>query len=106
MLQILFYGLLAFFLMLYVLRALLMTGYDQLNISSSEERKRFSFFKCWMLKLLLLKPLSQSKLTPRSIDHKVHIRFQQKAGFYYYSLWACMFVILLLAAKIYLGLFS
>lgn len=105
MLLLIFYASLAVFFLLYVMRALLMAGYDQQNITR-EDRKSFSLVKTWLLKMLLFTPLSQMKLTPRSIDHKVHVRFQRKSTLYYYGLWACLFVILLLAAKIYLGLFS
>ncbi len=105
MLQLMFYGFIAFFLLLYTLRALLMAGYDNLNIKN-EHRKGSSILKGWTKKMLFLTPILTPKLTPRSIDHKVHMRFQQKSTIYYYGLWACLFVILLLAAKIYLGLFS
>lgn len=105
MLILVFYGSIAAFLLLYVMRALLMAGYDQQNMNRGE-RKNFSLVKTWLLKMLRLTPISQPKLSPRSIDHKVHIRFQRKSTLYYYGLWACLFVMLLLAAKIYLGLFS
>lgn len=105
MLLLIFYGSVAVFVLLYVMRALLMAGYEQQNINR-EERKSFSLVKTWLLKMLRLTPISQPKLAPRSIDHKVHVRFQRKSTLYYYGLWACLFVILLLAAKIYLGLFS
>ena len=100
-----FYGSIALFLLLYVMRALLMAGYDNQNVKH-QQRTGGSIVKNWFSKMLLLTPILQSKLNPRSIDHKVHMRFQRKASIYYYGLWACLFVILLLAAKIYLGLFS
>ena len=100
-----FYGSIALFLLLYVMRALLMSGYDNQNVKHNQ-RNGSSIVRGWIRKMLFLKPILQLKLTPRSIDHKVHMRFQKTATLYYYGLWACLFVILLLAAKIYLGLFS
>lgn len=100
-----FYGSIALFMLLYVMRALLMSGYDNQNVKHNQ-RTGSSIVKGWIRKMLRLTPILQLKLTPRSIDHKVHVRFQRIASFYYYGIWACLFVILLLAAKIYLGLFS
>lgn len=100
-----FYGSIALFILLYVMRALLMSGYDNQNLKH-EQRKGSSIVRGWIKKMLRLTPIRQLKLTPRSIDHKVHMRFQRIASFYYYALWACLFVILLLSAKIYLGFFS
>jgi ABC-type multidrug transport system fused ATPase/permease subunit len=104
MLMLLLYGSFALLLLLYVMRALLMAGYDNLNLKHIQ-RNNNSLVKGWIQKMLRLKPITQMKLTPRSIDQKIHVRFQKKATFYYYGIWACMFAILFLAAKIYLDAF-
>lgn len=104
MLMLVFYAAIFAFAVLYILRALLMAGYDNLNLKH-EQRTGNSIMKGWLSKMLQLLPLSQSKLNPRSIDHKVHIRFQKKSTLYYYALWACLFAILFLAAKIFLDAF-
>ncbi len=105
MMPLLLYASLFAFAVVYLLRALLMAGYEILN-QKHEKRKNTSIFKSWVSHILLLKPITQAKLKPRSIDHKVHMRFQQKSTIYYFMLWACLFVILFLSSKIYLGLFS
>jgi ABC-type multidrug transport system fused ATPase/permease subunit len=104
MLMLLLYGSFALLFILYVMRALLMSGYDNLNVKHIE-RTNQSVMKGWVNKMLRLKPITQMKLNPRSIDHKIHMRFQKKATLYYYGIWACMFAILFLAAKIYLDAF-
>lgn len=104
MLTLLLYGFFALLLLLYVMRALLMAGYDNLNLKHVQ-RNNNSLIRGWMQKMLQLKPITQMKLNPRSIDHKIHIRFQKKATIYYYGIWVCLFAILLLVAKIYLGAF-
>lgn len=98
------YGLIALFAFIYLLRALLMAGYERLN-AKSEKGKEFSFFSRFLVIIVSVKPLLQPKLRATSIDHKRHLVFQQKATVYYYLLWAVLFVILFLAAKIYLGAF-
>lgn len=98
------YGLIALFTMVYLLRALLMTGYERLNVKS-EKGKEFPFISRLLSIIILVKPLLQPKLRATSIDHKRHLVFQQKASVYYYLLWAVLFIILFLAAKIYLGAF-
>ncbi len=98
------YGLIALFTMVYLLRALLMTGYERLNVKS-EKGKEFPFISRLLSIIILVKPLLQPKLRATSIDHKRHLVFQQKESVYYYLLWAVLFIILFLAAKIYLGAF-
>lgn len=100
----LLYATLAFLFFFYVMRALLMAGYDNLNLQHIH-RNNHSILRAWFQKMLQLKPITQVKLQPSSIDHKVHMRFQKKATFYYYGIWACLFLILGLAAKIYLEAF-
>lgn len=104
MLMLLLYGSFALLFVLYVLRALLMAGYDNLNLKHVQ-RNNNSLMRGWLKKMLRLKPITQMKLNPRSIDHKIHVRFQKKATLYYYGIWACLFAILFLAAKIYLDAF-
>ncbi len=105
MITLLLYAALLIFVVVFMLRALLMAGYDNINLKH-EKRKGSSIFKGWLNQMLRLKPITQAKLKPRSIDHKVHLRFQRKSILYYYILWICLFVILFLSSKIYLGLFS
>jgi hypothetical protein len=104
MLMLLLYGSFALLFVLYVMRALLMAGYDNLNLKHIQ-RNNNMLMRRWIGKMLQLKPITQMKLNPRSIDHKIHIRFQKKATLYYYGIWICMFAILFLAAKIYLDAF-
>lgn len=104
MLMHLLYGSFALLLLLYVMRALLMAGYDNLNLKHIQ-RNNNTVMRGWMNKMLRLKPITQMKLNPRSIDHKIHMRFQKKATLYYYGIWVCLFAILLLVAKIYLDAF-
>lgn len=104
MMTLLLYGALFLFALLYALRALLMAGYDNQNLKYAQ-RSGNSIVKGWVQKMLQLKPITQQQLKPHSIDAKVHIRFQRKSTFYYYSLWICMFMILFLGAKIYLDAF-
>lgn len=104
MMMLLLYAAVFVFIVVFMLRALLMAGYENIN-QKHERRKTSSIFKGWLNQMLLLKPIGQPKLKPRSIDHKVHMRFQRKSTLYYYALWICLFVILFLIAKIYLGAF-
>ena len=104
MLMRLLYGSIALFFLLYLLRGLLMAGYEHLNMRNDKEKKRL-LLSDWVRKLLLLKPISQFKLSPKSIDYKKHVRFQNRSAFYYYALWACLFTILFLAARIFLDAF-
>jgi hypothetical protein len=104
MMMLLLYAAVFVFVLIFMLRALLMAGYENVNLKH-ERRKGSSVLKGWINQMLLLKPLTQPKLKPRSIDHKVHMRFQRKSTFYYYALWACLFLILFLIAKVYLRAF-
>jgi hypothetical protein len=104
MLMRLLYGSIALFFFFYLLRGLLMAGYEQLNLKN-DKRKRDLILRGWAGKLLTLKPLSQFKLSPKSIDYKKHLRFQKQSAFYYYVIWACLFIILFLCARIFLDAF-
>jgi hypothetical protein len=104
MLMLLLYAAVFIFVVVFILRALLMAGYENMN-QKHERRKTSSIFKGLLNQILLMKPIGQPKLRPRSIDHKVHMRFQRKSTIYYYALWICMFIILYLVAKIYMGAF-
>ena len=104
MLMQLLYGSIALFFLLYFLRGLLMAGYDHLNMKH-DRRKNEMLMRGWRSKLLRLKPITQFKLTPKSIDYKKHVRFQKQATFYYYLIWACLFTILFLCARIFLDAF-
>lgn len=104
MLQLFFYLLILVFLLLYFMRGLLMAGYENLRYKNNY-KKSGPVVKSLVQILLLLKPLLQPKLIPKGVDYKIYERFQKKATFYYFVLWICLFLILFLAAKIYLNAF-
>jgi len=104
MIQELFYTVVIVFFLLYVLRGLLMVGYDNLKFKNNF-KKSGTIAKGLMENLFTLKPLLQKKLTPKGIDYKVYERFQQKSTIYYAGLWICLFIILFLGASIYMGAF-
>lgn len=101
MMQGLFYAIVFLFLLLYVMRGLLMVGYDNLKYKNNF-KKSGTIAKGLILKLFTLKPLLQKKLTPKGVDYKVYQRFQRKSTIYYAGLWICLFMILFLAANIYI----
>ncbi|RXK57707.1 hypothetical protein ESA94_19470 [Lacibacter luteus] len=104
MLNLMLYGMIALFMFFYLLRALLMAGYERLNAKHDKNRP-VSFGNRFLSIVLKLKPLLQSRLRAVSIDQKKHLVFQQKATVYYYLLWLTLFAILFLTAKIYLNAF-
>jgi len=104
MYQVLLYSLIAFFLFIYFLRALLFAGYESLQ-HRTNLKKTGILAKLVLNKMLTLKPIFQIKLPAKGIDHKVHQRFQSKAWMYYWLLWLTLFAILFLAARIYLNAF-
>ncbi|MFY7840409.1 MAG: hypothetical protein ACOVP7_09035 [Lacibacter sp.] len=101
MLRLLLLFLLILLIGVYLLRALLMASYENLN-NKHERAKTDSLFNKWLLMIFSLKPLLQSKLRARSIDHKMHLRFQSRATVYYYVLWVDLFLLLILASNEYL----
>jgi len=105
MTQELFYAIVLFFLLLYVLRGLLMVGYDNLKFKNNL-KKSGTIAKGLLNNLLTLKPLLQNKLTPKGVDYKVYIRFQRKSTIYYAGLWICLFLMLFLGASIYMDAFK
>ena len=105
MLNLLLYGMIALFVLIYLLRSLLMAGYERLNAKNEKGQHGSSLGELLLNIIITLKPLRQSKLRARSIDQKRHLVFQQKATVYYYMLWITLFVILFLAAKVYLNAF-
>lgn len=105
MLNLLLYGMIALFLFVYLLRALLMAGYERLNAKNEKRQHGSSLGVLLLNTIITLKPLREAKLRARTIDQKRHLVFQQKATVYYYMLWVTLFVILFLGAKVYLDAF-
>jgi len=95
---ILFFG-------LYIMRTLLITGYDNLKYLNGKVPLK-NFFKDFIKYFFSSTPLIQKRLEPRGYDHKMYIRFQKRFGLYYFALWILLFSILFFAAKIYLNAFS
>lgn len=104
MTQGLFYAIVFLFLLLYVMRGLLMVGYDNLKYKNNF-KKSGTIAKGLIIKLLTLKPLLQNKLMPKGVDYKVYVRFQKKSTIYYAGLWVCLFLMLFLGASIYMNAF-
>ncbi len=104
MTQGLFYAIILIFILLYVLRGLLMVGYDNLKFKNNL-KKGGTIAKGLVRNLLTLKPLLQNKLTPKGVDYKVYQRFQKKSTIYYAGLWLCLFMMLFLGASIYMSAF-
>jgi hypothetical protein len=104
MTQGLFYAIIFLFLLLYVMRGLLMVGYDNLKYKNNF-KKSGTIAKGLITKLFTLKPLLQNKLTPKGVDYKVYERFQKKSTIYYAGLWICLFMMLFLGASIYMDAF-
>ena len=104
MLQLLLYLFILFFFLLYFLRGLLMAGYENLQ-HKNNYKKSGPVVKSLVHLILTLKPLFHRKLKPKGVDYKIYERFQKKAMFYYTFMWMSLFIILFLAAKIYLNAF-
>lgn len=105
MLEKLFVITIGFFMIIYLLRAVLMVGYEHFKYPSKREyagKMMTDLFR----KLISFKPLIQRRLKPKGYDYKVHQRFQTKSEVYYFLLWASLFVILFLFAYIYLDMFT
>jgi hypothetical protein len=105
MLEKLFVIAIGFFLIVYLLRAVLMVGYEHFKYPSKREYAG-QMINDLLRKLISFKPLMQRRLEPKGYDYKVHQRFQTKSEVYYFLLWASLFVILFLFARIYLDLFT
>lgn len=104
MIQILFYALLVATLLLYFMRGLLMAGYDNIKYKNNL-KKSGTVAKSLVQILVTLKPLLQRKLAPKGVDYKVYARFQTKSTLYYTALWICLFLLLFIAARLYLNAF-
>ncbi|MBX9783772.1 MAG: hypothetical protein K2X48_10820 [Chitinophagaceae bacterium] len=97
-------GFIALFCFLYLLRSLLMVGYDFYKYHDKAgygSKMLTTFFK----KIIQLKPILQKRLEPKGYDYKMYKRFNTKAEIYYFGLWVSLFAILFLTAKVYLNLF-
>lgn len=105
MLEKLFVIAICFFLIIYLLRAVLMVGYEHFKYQSKREYAG-QMINDLLRKLISFKPLMQRRLEPKGYDYKVHQRFQTKCEVYYFLLWASLFVILFLFARLYLDLFT
>ena len=105
MLNLLLFGMIALFLLTYLLRSILMAGYERLNIKHEKGKYGKSLAQILLETMITLKPLLEPKLRARSIDQKRHLIFQKKATVYYFALWLSLFAILFLAAKIHLEAF-
>jgi hypothetical protein len=93
------------FVVIYVLRSLLITGYNNLKFKSGEIAFKVIFTQ--FVKTLFSKlPLTQKLLEPRGYDYKVYVRFQKRFVLYYFALWILLFSILFFAANIYLRAFN
>jgi hypothetical protein len=102
MLENLYYLLIAVFAVVYVLKALLLVGYNHFKYKS----KSTDLIITELLTIMItLKPIAQKRLEPKGYDFKVYKRYQAKNGLYYAILWVCLFLILFLSAKIHLGMF-
>jgi ABC-type transport system involved in cytochrome bd biosynthesis fused ATPase/permease subunit len=101
--EYLFFALIAFFLFIYLLRAVLMVGYDHIKYKNKAEHAG-KMSKEILRKLIGLQPLLQTKLMPKGYDYKLYERFQKKFRLYYIALWLSLFAILFLAANLYLGI--
>jgi hypothetical protein len=105
MLEKLFVAAICFFVFIYLLRAVLMVGYEHFKYPNKREYAG-KMINDLLRKLISLKPLMQRRLEPKGYDYKVHQRFQNKSEVYYFLLWVSLFLILFLFARIYLDLFT
>jgi hypothetical protein len=93
------------FIVIYILRALLITGYNNLKFKTGEVP--FTVIFNQFAKILFSRlPLTQKLLEPRGYDYKIYVRFQKRFVIYYFVLWVLLFSILFFAANIYLRAFS
>ncbi len=97
-----FFALIALFLFVYVLKGFLLVGYNHYKYKSKSAGVMLSEL---LRVLITLKPIIHKRLEPKGYDYKMYERFQKKYVTYYAILWICLFIILFLVAKIYLGLF-
>lgn len=104
MTELLLYGSVGLFLLIYLLSTLLMVGYDHIKYKDSRE-KAGMMFSDYFRKALRLRPLLQRQLEPKGYDYKLYSRFQRRFTKYYFALWVLLFAILFLAAKVYLNAF-
>lgn len=104
MAEYLLIALILVFLMTYLLRSILMVGYEHLKYKSKRE-KAGEMLKDLVKVMIGFKPLYQRKLIPKGYDFKVQQRFQKKFDSYYIIIWVSLFLILFLTAKIYLDAF-
>jgi len=89
---------------IYAFSTLLMVGYDHLKNSISGATLKL-MMKDYVRYFFSLKPLQTRKLNPKGYDYKIYVRFQRRYVLYYFALWLLLFIILFLAAKIYLNAF-
>lgn len=104
MLEKLLLALIALFLLIYVLKAVLMLGYEYFKYRNKSELAG-EMFKELLKNMFSLKPLLEKRLEPKGYDFKMYKNYQRKNGIYYNLLWISLFSILFLSAKIYLGAF-
>jgi hypothetical protein len=104
MVEKLLFLLIAFFLFIYLLKALLMLGYEYFKYRNKTGMSG-QMAGDLLTYLITLKPLLQKRLEPKGYDFKMYKRYQTKNSLYYAALWASLFLILFLSAKIYLGAF-
>lgn len=102
MLQKFFYLLVAFCLLVYFLRALLLAGYSNIQTKNGSAG---TLIKSLFINLLTLRPLLQRTLPQRNLEYKIFSRFSRKSEIYYFSLWFLLLVIMFLTAKLYFGFF-
>lgn len=102
MMEMILFALIALFLLIYILKALLLVGYNHYKYKTKNAGAMLSELLTIMF---TLKPLAQKRLEPKGYDYKLYERFQKKNIIYYTVLWIFLFLILFLVAKIYLELF-
>lgn len=93
------------FFLIYILRTLLMAGYENLKYDTSKISMK-SFLAEYIKHFFSTAPLIQKRLEPRGYDYKIFIRFQKRFVLYYFFLWILLFSILFFAANIYLQAFK
>ncbi|HEX4958981.1 MAG TPA: hypothetical protein VFV46_12440 [Lacibacter sp.] len=102
--EYLLYAIIALFMTAYFLRSVLMVGYEHFKFKSKREQAGKLFTDLISI-IVSLKPLFQRRLTPKGYDFKVQLRYQKKFNVYYVVIWSSLFLILFLAARIYLDAF-
>jgi len=93
------------FVVIYFLRALLITGYNNLKFKTGEVSFK-ALFNQFLQTVFSKLPLTQKLLEPRGYDYKIYVRFQKRFVIYYFVLWLLLFSILFFAANIYLRAFN